>query len=586
MPVRLWQWLNRRVSAVVLAALASLAPQQAFAFTQSGFGFVFGNGIPMGHEWVTRMAGIELMGYSPATAPDLPDPNDPRKKWTQGLARNTNISSAGAQAELQKIKSQPWNDQRYASRYKAVFDAIIGERWVDLAGYNAGTSQTCWDAVAQEPAEIQYDHFMRRYDDVNGKGGLDSAQKSGDRFVKYFVAAAMAGNEQISVYDGGVTGSTAVTVSRNYFLLGRAVHLFEDSFSLEHTVRIAADNYVKVRQVKSYICAPGSEQHSHSKAAILDYTSGDVIWRPGSGLDPSWNGYKASNMKDNALVATEAMKDLWAAFIRTLGTPQDQRQAAAESEAKTLVKNWLGYDESEMKDWYDNQNNRGSTYVLPTGGGGKGQTVKACMQNLNVGTDDQAKYVAQLEADQRKCLYNAIPWVGYQDQFDTSMHMWFSWRWRNGPTGKLLDPPKDWKIPDQPADTGVRVQIKSVKNDQYMSAPDGVSNDAWVYCRAGQTPLDFVMVGDKDDAVFRAVQNPLLFLSYRGTTGAVKLWDPYHPYSGQDPTNYKVEKRNKGWSIKSKYWKDFMWLDGESPYITSKGDPDKDNSLWRIDGLK
>src|SRR5262245_11801190 len=162
-------WLQHRFLAALIAAFACIA-QPALAFTQSGFGFGFANGIPMGHEWVTRMAGIELMGYSPASAPDLPDPKDPRKTWTQGLAKNTNISSAGAQAELGKIKGDPWNDQRYASRYKAVYDAIVGERWVDLAGYNAGTSRTCWDAVAQEPAEIQYDHFMRRYDDRDGDG--------------------------------------------------------------------------------------------------------------------------------------------------------------------------------------------------------------------------------------------------------------------------------------------------------------------------------------------------------------------------------------------------------------------------------
>jgi len=581
------QWQPRRLSAVLIAALGTVcAYHPAFAFTQSGLSFGgFGNGIPMGHEWVTRMAGVELMGYVPPAVPDVPDPKDPRKTWTKGLAKNTNLSSPGAQAELKKIKSEPWNDSRYLSRYKAVYDAIVGERWVDLAGYNALTSQTCWDAVAQEPADIQYDHFMRRYDDRGDGGGVTAAKTSQQRFAGYFVAAAMANSDQMSAYDGGATGSTAVSVDRNYFLFGRAVHQFEDSFSLEHTVRIADDNYVRVRQVKSYICAAGSEQHSHSRSAIRDFTSGDVIWRTDIGSNPAWSSYKASNMKDNALVATEAMKDLWAAFIRVMGTPRDQRQAAAQAEAATLVTNWLGYDENEMKGWYDNEANRGPTYVKKDGESGKGQSVKDCMKALDVGFDDQDKYVKQLEKDQRKCLYNAIPWVGYQDLFDTQLHIWYSWRWRNGPAKKLLDPPNDWKIQDQPADTGVHVQIKSVDNDKYMTAPDGLKEDAWVYCKNGTPPIDFVMVGDKDEAYFRVAQSPLLFLSYRGLTGAVKLWNPYTlPVYGA--TSYKVQPAKKGWSLKDKSSKDFMWLSDKSPYITHKGDPDHKDSQWEIDGLK
>ncbi|HEY8210427.1 MAG TPA: hypothetical protein VIG99_23255 [Myxococcaceae bacterium] len=583
-------WLKRRVAIALAVGLASLlfigGTHSAWAFTQSGFSIGFANGIPMGHEWVTRMAGIELMGYSPAVAPDVPDPNDPRKTWTQGLARNTNISSPGAQAELKRIKGETYNDQRYASRYKAVFDAIIGERWVDLAGYNAATSKECWDAVAQEPVEVQYDHFMRQYNDAEGGGGVHSAQQSQERFIKYFVTAAMAPSNQISVYDGGVQGSTAVSVSRNYFLLGRAVHLFEDSFSSEHTVRISLDNYVQVRQVKSYLCAAGSEQHTHSNAAVLNYSSGDVVWKQGTGLDPSWGGYKASNMKSTALVATEAMKDLWAAFIRTMGTPRDQREKVANDEAKTLASNWLGYDKGAMESWYNDEANRDSTYVLGKGQKGKGQTMEACMTGLNVGTNDQGKYVKQLEAAQRKCVYNAIPWVGYTDVYDTSMHMYFAWRWRNGPTGSLLDPPKDWKIPTNiPADSGVQVRVKSLSNGQYMSAPDGISNNAWVYCKPGPASLDFTMVGPKNDAVFRSASDPLLFLSYTGTTGSVKLYNPY-TVPNLDPTNYKVDKAGHGWSLMSVYWKQYMWLSGESPYITGTGKPSNKDAQWEIDGLK
>ncbi|PVM84532.1 hypothetical protein DDF62_22685 [Caulobacter radicis] len=56
-----------------------------------------------------------LMGdYSPASAPDLPDPNDPRRGWTVGggKAWNTVLNGPG-QAEAQRIRSQRWNDTRY-----------------------------------------------------------------------------------------------------------------------------------------------------------------------------------------------------------------------------------------------------------------------------------------------------------------------------------------------------------------------------------------------------------------------------------------------------------------------------------------
>lgn len=578
--------LNRwRAWALALAlGLAFGGVGSAWAFTQSGASVGFANTIPMGHEWVARMAAIELLGYTPATVPDVPDPKDPRKGWTQGLARNTDLSSPGVQAEVRRLKAQAWNDVRYASRYKAVYDAIVGERWVDLAGYNAATSRECWDAVAQEPVEVQYDHFMRRYDERDAQGGVSAAKNSQQRFVDYFVAAATAPATIISVYDGGVQGSTAVEVDRNYFLFGRAMHLFQDAFSSEHTVRIPADNYVRVRQVKSYLCAPGSEQHTHSEAAVLNYSSGDVVWKPGTGLDPSWKSYKASNMKDHALVATEATKDLWAAFIRTMGAPADRRAAVARAEATTLVNNWLSYDENEMKAWYASEAHRDGTYVLAQGQTGKGKTVQQCMKTLGVGTDDQMTYVRKLEASQRKCLYNAIPWVGYSDLFDTSQHIWYAWRWRNGPTGALLDPPRDWKIPNLPADSGIRVRIKSAANNQYMSAPDGIQHNAWVYCRSGAKPLDFIMVGSKDDGVFRVASAPLLFLSYTLSTGSVKLFNPY-TMPNLDPTNYKVARAGRGWSILNISWQQYMWLSKESPYITRTGNPANPNSQWYIDGL-
>ncbi|WP_205691940.1 hypothetical protein [Caulobacter soli] len=568
-------------AAALLVGLGAAWP--GGTFTQS-VSLGVGNAIPMGHEWLTRMAAIEVLGVSPVAPPDQRDPNDPRRGWgpRTGGAWNIALNTPGAQAEAQRLKGHAWNDTRYASRYKAVHDAIIGERWVDFAGYNVITAKTCWDAVAQEPADIQYDHFMRRYDDVGGAGGVNAAKASQQRFIQYFVAAATAPKTAITVYDGGATGSAAVTVDKNYFLFGRAVHLFEDSFSSEHTVRVPEDNFIKVRQVKSYVCALGSEQHTHAVSAILNYSSGDVIWKNNvdSRLNPTWTSYKASNMKPVALVATEATKDLWAAFIRTMGLPADQRADAARKEAQTLVDHWLSYDKDEMTGWYDNESHRDASYVLAAGQSGKGKTQAQCMAGLDVGTTDQMTYIRKLEADQKQCLYNAVPWAGYQDQFDPQLHTWFSWRWRNGPTGKLLDPPAGWQIQNQPADTGIRVRIKSVANQQYMIAPGGISNGSWIYNRPG-APLDFVVVGPQSQAMFRSAADPLLFLDYRVADGAMKLYAP----GVIEPASYDLKPAGQGRSIRSTYWNNYVWLKGDEPYLTGAGNPGNANAQWKIEGL-
>lgn len=563
---------------MVVCGFGRSAP--ALAFTQS-VGTDFSFLVPMGHEWITRMAAAEVLGYTQGKAPDVPDPEDPRHSWTpkHGAAWNPKLSTAGARAVAQSIKSHPMNardDHRYDARYKAVYDAIIGERWVDLGGYGVTSSETCWDAVAQEPADIQYDHFMRRYNDNGGGGGADAAQTSQERFVHYFVTAATAAPMQISTYDGGGR-SASVTVDRTYFLFGRAVHEFEDSFSSEHTVRIKDDQFVKLWQVKSYICALGSEQHTHDLGEITKYTSGDVIWEPTllNHLNPGWSGYKASNMKTVALVSVEATKDLWAAFIRTLGVPADQRAAAAKKEADMLVKNWLDFDRTNMKTWYQDQGHRDDTYVLDRGETGKGQTQTQCMSALKVGTTDQITYVHKLEATQRKCLYNARPQAGFTDQFDPELHTWYSWKWLNG-AAPLSDPPADWRIPNQPADTGAIVRIKSLANQKYMIAPS--TNNSLIYNRDGD-PLRFVMVGPRDRAMFRAADDPLLFLDYAAGRGWAKL---YKPIIGE-PSSFAIKPAGQGVSIWNAYWKQYFWLDGDEPRLNREGDPKNLNAQWTID---
>lgn len=564
------------LSTLALVLGAALIHPPAAAFTQSGLGTAFGNGVPMGHEWVTRLSALEVLGGDPIMPPD---PNDPRRRWTQGLAKNTSLN--GASAEVARIKAMAYADQRYQSTYKVVYDAIVGERWVDMGGFNVANSKMgafdCWDAVAQEATEIQYDHFMRQYNDNGGDGGVNAASQSQQRFVKYFVAAAMSPPGQMLVWDGG--GYSSLTqVDRNYFLLGRAAHMFQDSFSSEHTVRIASDNLTRVRQVKSYLCAPGSEQHNHSISDVLNFISGDVIWNPGTNLESGWGSYKPSNMKVNGLVATEASKDLWAAFIRVMAVARGpQREAAAQREAKQLVVNWLSFDNNEMRTWYDPPGRRDATYVLAAGQTGPGKSVSECMKKLGYASGTQQEAVNKFIATQRMCLFNVAPVNGYADLFDTSLHMPFNWQWTSG---SWQTPPANWQIPQRPADTGRQVHIRH-SNGNFLGAPDGIGADQWVWVRPNMKALDLVMVGEPSDHVYRVASDPNLFLSYRQSSGAVKL------YASPNQANYKlVSAPNNSFGIYNLYWNDYMWLSGESPYITGSGDPNNANAQWRLEDVR
>jgi hypothetical protein len=563
---------------IAIALVVQLTPSPTRAFTQSGFGTVISNAVPMGHEWITRRAAVELLLKVDPVVP--PDPNDPRKAWTKGLAKN--LSLAGAESEVARILRSPVVDSRYQAQFRPVYDAIIGERWVDIGGFNVTNSNlpgntNCWDAVAQEPAEIQYDHFMRRYDEVGGPGGVTAATNSQQRFIQFFVDAATAPATSMLVWDGG--GSAAQEkVDRNYFLFGRAAHLFEDSFSSEHTVRIDTDNHEKVRQVKSYLCALGSEQHAHAKSAIFDYTSGDVIWLPGTQyVGTSWATYKPSFMKTTALVAMEATKDLWAAFIRTMATPMPQREAKARSEAQTLVDNWLSFDPAEMDKWYSDPAHRIENYVLNTGETAPGQTQSACMQNLGVASGRQSDKVAQLQSDQRLCLFNTQPVPGYADLFDPQIHMYYNWQWVSSVTWNK--PPASWTIPQRPADTGRRVQVSSVSARQPMSAP--LLNNAAIQVN-GNPAVDFIVVGDDNGAFLRTTYEPYLFLSYAATAdGTVKLWN------GTKQSSYKLTPVNNGpaRSIMNLYWSQYIWADGKgNVYLTKAGSPGNQNAQWILVG--
>lgn len=613
--------IARRSIALAIAFLGlSATTTPTVAFTQMIGGTQHGAVAPIGHEWITRQAALELLGGDRFSF-DTTD--DPRGRWVRGKAKNPDIDSPGARQEKERIKSLQLRGGYIdppiyvqAAIYRPVLDAIIGERWIDLGGFNATTGWigdhgakwtldlvnylnqgaadllngpkpetlksevglNCLDAITQEPAEVQYDHYMRRYDDRNGEGGVRAAEKSQERFVSYFVAAAMAPSTLMMVWDGG-GDSRQIEVDRNYFLFGRALHLFQDSFSSEHTVRSADDGWERVRQVKSYMCAAGSEQHVHGFTGALNYSSGDVIWKRGTRVEGSWQGYRPGNMTDLGLVATEATKDLWAAFIRTMGTPRAEREAVARKEAETLAANWLSIDAEETRTWYDSPDHRDQTYVLGDGQGGPGKTVEDCMKGLDVSSGSQLEKVRHIEETQRLCLYNIKAQDGYSDLFDTSLKIPFNWAWVNDLKWEI--PPAGWQPTPRVADTGVRVRIRSVHNGQYMSAPDGVANNNWIYNRPGGDPLEFILVGSPREAVFR-LSNASLFLSYRGwwpSSPAVKL------HNSPAEADFELRPARSGYAIRNLHLDKYLRLSEDSPYLDGTGDGDS-QAQWFVEGLE
>jgi hypothetical protein len=511
------------VAAMGLAALIA-RPAPVAGFTQSGAAVSGGALFPMGHEWLIRMAALELLSRA-GGAQEPGDPEDPRRHWTRGLAKNLDLTTA--KAELARVQRDGKEDERYRSTYGAVYAAIIGERWVDLGGFNfakaKGSKIDCLDHVTQQPAELQSDHFLRRHDDVGGAGGVAALARSRVRFMARFLEAALAPRGLLSVWDGGAERAQ-LTVDRNYFLLGVAMHTLQDSFSSEHTVRLPEDNYERLRQVKSYLCSAGSEQHTHDNLEVIAYTSGDVIWKEGSRLDAGWESFKASNLKPASLVAVEATKDVWAAFFRVMAKAEPARGAAAIVEAQQLADRWLRFDEREVKGWYEQPERRDATFVLdPSQKGSTGQSVTTCMRNLDVDHGDQLRRVREIEANRRSCLYNVAPAEGFAGAADPALDLPYQWQWkRDG----WKQPPASW-LPGTGSSPQIKVTLRNVQTgapvvDGAAGQPD--SEDHWLVSRPQGEPLQWIVVGDSRQAFLRLADRPRFF-AYRADQRALRLYD-------------------------------------------------------------
>jgi len=515
-----------------------LLSSRIYAFTQSGGGIDFiGNSVPMGHEWITRLSAFELFGDDDLS---IKTNKDPRKFWLKGKAKNLYLGQAENKL-LARLKQDRVKDERaYESKYLFIYSAIIGQRWVDIGGFSVPKASlykiNCFNAVTQNPAVLQQDHFLRQPNDIGGQGGVNAIKRSQARFIKHFVTAALAPQQNIRVADGG-GDSTSKYVDYNFFLFGRAAHLFQDAFSSEHVVRLAVDQYETIRQIKGYLCTKGSEQHSHSKQAVASYRSGDVIWKAGTRFKAGWKNYRPSYLKNIALIATEANKDLWAAFIRTLATPIFEREAKAKMEAQALVNNWLAFEEKEVLNWYANiQHRHKLSYVRMDADNGSGISQKKCLIESNISSASQVVALKKINADRRICLYNLVAKTGYGDLYDPYLKIPLYWKWKK--FAKWTMPPKAWKVPEVIANSGKQIMIRSKLSQQSMTAPAGIALDSNLLAQEG-APLKFIIVGDpQKGAYLRVSSNAKYFLSFTKITGAIKLY--FLPYDAK----YQIRKSN------------------------------------------
>lgn len=279
------------------------------------------------------------------------------------------LTVAGAERAFADLASAtagaPALCRRYGTSNLTVCGAILGNRWSDLMGFRAGpafpSQQACLNAVAQDANDVQADHFLRTRSQQGADGRTAAIAAATARFSSLFITAAVAGEEFISVADGGAV-QDHLKVERAPFLLGRALHLLQDSFSLAHAFRSPSDNppYSKARDIRSYVCTSGAPPHVHSKHSLTDlfvtnYADEDVIWATMDKKIPEER--LITLLKPNYQAAVDASADAWKAFLRVRKAEPSARADLAKAEANALVAKWFTVAETGLS---ERDNNPGS----------------------------------------------------------------------------------------------------------------------------------------------------------------------------------------------------------------------------------
>ncbi len=372
---------------------------------------------PIGHEWLTASSALDLIGEKPdmtelaqETGAEVtgtaPAPTEKKLLDTLKEYQEKGPTLTPEQKKLLIDATGDWSKTaaRYGSRHYSIWSAVMGQRWVDLGGFRitGPKGKACWDAITQAQPHVQYSHFLRTPEDTGPGGALRTIRGAQGRLRLSFIAAATAADGPIKFWDGGAA-SVKLTASRPYFLFGRAVHLFQDSFSPEHGMRDVNDGFRTITGVKSYVCTAESAQHVHDLP--LNASHGDVIWR--SRLSTDWSD---GNLKPEARAARRAMKDLWAAFLTARAAPDKDRVKVAKDAIESVIAQWFSYSESTI------QKNEG--------GAGQPKDQKACLAAISYATK---------EAERKACL-KTIGALDPKDltnlkiEMDEDLQMPFEWK--------------------------------------------------------------------------------------------------------------------------------------------------------------
>lgn len=605
----------KRTIFVLLFTLCGMLciPTKVSAFTQ-----YCAEVIPFGHEWITRIGFYELLeshNFRDPVRSNLWD-NDPRKSWNNHRkAQNTDLDRVAEaihaiyfdDSNLKTFHNQLLEGKKHYKTFgvenRLVFSAIMGVRWVDLSGYNVaiemGSGVDCWSAVNQDAAGVQTHHFLREWNESGPEGGIKAIKRAHADFKQFFVDAVMAYAKQgkhnlITIMDGGLLREK-VNVLLPYFLLGRALHLFQDSFSLEHAVRSEDDNFRSVREVKSYCCTTGSEQHKHNSISILDYTNHDVIWKEHLGEFPDWQNnwelFQPGNMKELPLVAVEGTKDVWAAFFRAaLENENDpaKMKMAAEKEADKLISNWLSYSEDGVRNWYKDPNHRDHTYVGPDTTG-----LGNCLKVAHFKKPTIAEHIKALKKERNKCIFNTVPVDGYDDYYDEHLNLPLVWKYKKSAYPYLVAPTSFKDVPSGFDPKHIPRDHKRVRNidisyqgktlcintsadldklsdvDDFGNYLQNLAPVKWTT----PTPtgdwikLELEMIGENDSFFLRVKHDPRFFVVPTSLEGTLILWPDSEKfaYNLSKPASY-----NGKWSIKAYVLNTVQHMKREAGYGDTK----------------
>ena len=321
--------MNTRKVAIWVAALSITAsvPFAARAFSQCGGGSC---GItPVGHEYLTvRGAKLVIDEWG-----KLPKDN----QWHQVLDHTLGTLPQG-------IKNLKTSD--YGTKQHNLWAAAMGQRWVDTAGLFVPGSHkgiNCWDAVDQMPDAVQYDHALRTSHE-EGTGGFRPAITGiRARFKKGFVEAATADEGIIKFWDGG-TIPKRFKANKPFFLVGRPIHLIQDSYSPEHTTREANAQHpelAKVLDIHSYGCTRNALWHRHQAPMASNPDHGDIIWAKNGPASIPVMGVGTGNhddkQRENARGALLATKAVWEGFLEVRAMPAGTAQQKQARKARAEI---------------------------------------------------------------------------------------------------------------------------------------------------------------------------------------------------------------------------------------------------------